>query len=96
MDERTKTNWLQAPQDTVVCGCAGVDKRTLVRAIAGGAETLDALMEATGAGQGDECAARNPRGRCCRPDLQEILDVYVPAGAQMRRGCSCGGGSCCG
>ncbi len=86
------TDWEKVPQTEIVCGCANVTKRDIVRAIAAGAETFEAICDATGAGKGHKCAELNPRGRCCHGDIRELLAAYGPALERMKGGCSCGGG----
>lgn len=61
----------QWPADAVVCNCRGVDRGTLCRALDNGANTLQALMDRTGAST--VCGS-------CRPLLQELVaDSAAPA-----------------
>jgi NAD(P)H-nitrite reductase large subunit len=82
-------DWAAAPDDEIVCGCAGVDKAAVVKAIEMGAYTLPLIKTLTGAGRGSDCEQTNPRGRCCRPDIEELIRIYAqdrplgdPAGCQ--------------
>ena len=54
---------LDAPDSEPVCYCCRVDKGAVLRAMAEGATTLDALQARTGAGSGIQCRKLNPRGR---------------------------------
>ncbi len=79
-------NWKAAPQDQIVCAETGVTKKDVVRAIALGAETVEALEEAFGP-CGTSCT--------CREAFQAIIDIYLPLLQEMRGGgcgCTCGGG----
>ena len=35
-----------------------------------------AIQEQTKAGVGGRCKELNPRGRCCHPDIKELLEIY--------------------
>lgn len=52
---------------TKVCLCKGISRATIKKAIENGADTLDKLKKATGAGTGG-CG-----GRRCTPKLEELL-----------------------
>ncbi|MFA0888231.1 MAG: (2Fe-2S)-binding protein [Synergistales bacterium] len=82
------TDWKKAPAGQTVCYCNNVDKEEIVRAIARGAETVDAVTSLTGAGKGTECKTKNPSGRCCRPDIQALIDAYAPALKAIKSGCT--------
>jgi NAD(P)H-nitrite reductase large subunit len=91
------TDWKKAPASQTVCYCNNVNKEEIVRAIARGAETVEDVTRLTGAGKGNECATKNPNGRCCCPDIQALVDATLPAPKAMKSGCSCGcscGGNC--
>jgi bacterioferritin-associated ferredoxin len=91
------TDWKKAPAKQTVCYCNNVSKEEIVRAIAKGAETVEAVTSLTGAGKGADCATKNPAGRCCCTDIQALIDVYLPALKAIKSGCSCGcscGGNC--
>lgn len=84
-------DWKKAPADQTVCWCKGVDKQSIVRAIAAGAETVSDIGEMTGAGRGSDCASMNPTGKCCHDDIQALIQAFLPAFKAMRGGCGCGG-----
>lgn len=58
---------------TKVCLCKGISREAIKQAISDGADTLDKLQKATGAGTGG-C-----RGRRCIPKLEEMLREYGKA-----------------
>ena len=43
---------------TTLCGCRNVSMKTVIEAVKNGADTVEKVMESTGAGTGEEC------GRC--------------------------------
>ena len=53
---------------TKVCLCTGVSRATMKKVIANGADSLEKVQEATGAGSGS-C-----KGRRCSPKILELLD----------------------
>jgi NAD(P)H-nitrite reductase large subunit len=69
-------DWAQAPGETLVCHCGQVSKSKIVEAIRLGAYTLPLVKTMTGAGRGNDCEAKNPLGRCCIPDIQELIRLY--------------------
>ncbi|NLH94725.1 MAG: NAD(P)H-nitrite reductase [Synergistaceae bacterium] len=82
------TDWKKAPASQIVCYCNNVNKEQIVRAIAKGAETVEAVTSLTGAGKGSECATKNPSGRCCCPDIQALIEAYLPALKAIKSGCT--------
>jgi NAD(P)H-nitrite reductase large subunit len=66
----------QLEDDQWVCYCSKVSKETVKNAIIAGACTVEELQESTGAGIGKRCKELNPSGRCCHPDLKELINVY--------------------
>ncbi|SHJ27014.1 BFD-like [2Fe-2S] binding domain-containing protein [Propionispora hippei DSM 15287] len=52
---------------TKVCLCKGISRATMKKAIAGGADTVEKVRKATGAGSGS-CG-----GRRCTPKIEELL-----------------------
>ena len=53
---------------TKVCLCKGITRATMKKAIAAGADTVDKVKKATGAGSGS-CG-----GKRCTPKIQELLN----------------------
>ena len=70
-------NWKEEPNETLVCFCSRVDKGTVVDAIQNGATDMKTIQEKTKAGLGGRCKELNPRGRCCHPDIKELLKIYT-------------------
>jgi NAD(P)H-nitrite reductase large subunit len=55
---------------TKVCICKGIPRSTMKRAIENGADTVEKVRKATGAGSGP-CG-----GRRCTPKIEELLASY--------------------
>ena len=56
---------------TKVCICKGIPRSTMKRAIENGADTVEKVRKATGAGSGP-CG-----GRRCTPKIEELLASYL-------------------
>jgi len=69
-------NWKEEPDETLVCFCSQVDKGTVVASIRNGATDVKTIQEQTKAGVGGRCKELNPRGRCCHPEINELLKIY--------------------
>ena len=82
-------NWKDAKNSEMVCYCKEVDKATIVEAINNGAETLKDIQSKTTACTGNECKVKNPSGKCCSGDINELLKIY----GNINNSCSC---CCCG
>ena len=54
---------------TKVCLCKGISRQTIKKAINDGADTLEKVQKATGAGSGS-C-----KGRRCTPKIEELLRI---------------------
>ena len=61
----------------IVCYCIEIDEKTIVEAIENGADTLSKVKETTKACTGDECAVKNPSGKCCSKDIKELIKRYT-------------------
>jgi hypothetical protein len=66
-----------AAADELVCYCREVPKATIVAAIARGASSPEEIAKQTTACTGGWCEDLNPRKRCCRVDLEALLEVYA-------------------
>ena len=55
---------------TKVCICRAISKSTMKKLIENGADTLEKIQKATGAGSG------NCGGRRCTPKINELLEEY--------------------
>jgi len=65
---------LDAPDDALVCYCGKVDKKTVLRAIAAGHDTIDKLKAVTNiCPEGNDCKNNNPSGRCCLAEVNALL-----------------------
>ncbi|MDR0476679.1 MAG: (2Fe-2S)-binding protein [Desulfobulbaceae bacterium] len=72
MDTFTE-NVLEAPDDELVCWCAGVSAKGIRDAVKNGARTLADIRAATGACSKGDCKNNNPRGRCCSVEIVQFL-----------------------
>jgi len=72
MDKFTD-NVLEAPDEELVCWCAGVSVKGIRDAVKSGARTLKDIRVATGACIKGDCKNNNPRGRCCSVDIAKFL-----------------------
>ncbi len=60
-----------------ICYCCKVDKRTIVSSIKNKkANTLAKIKEITGACTGNECKTKNPNGRCCSKEINQLIQIY--------------------
>jgi len=88
-------DWKKADKDEIVCYCQKVTKGEIVKAMYEGASTLEEVMEKTKAGKGGKCKELNPRGRCCHPDIMEIMSIYGEAVSSLRKSSCCGPNCSC-
>lgn len=69
---------LHASDDTMVCYCGKVDKKTLLGAIAAGHDTVKKLIWATGiCPENSDCKTNNPSGGCCLCEVNALLRDYM-------------------
>lgn len=80
-------DWENAGLEEIVCYCNKVSKGDIIDAIADGAETVEQISAANKAGDGKDCATLNPSGKCCREDIQALLDIYLEAVKGVQGGC---------
>ncbi len=73
---KTDINWQEENDETLVCYCSKVNKKTVVDALKNGASDIKSIQKATNAGIGGRCKELNPNGRCCHPDIAAILKLY--------------------
>ncbi|ADL06090.1 arsenite efflux transporter metallochaperone ArsD [Lacrimispora saccharolytica] len=60
-----------------ICYCNHVTKNDIINAIRNkGARTVDEVIKLTGAMKDSNCAANNPKGVCCYPDIVETFNYY--------------------
>lgn len=73
-------DWVEAPDDALVCPCLVVTKAQVVEAIGMGATTAPLVKTLTGLGRRRECDL----GHRCLTDLQAMLNLYAPASLASR------------
>ena len=60
----------------LICYCCEVDKKTIVKAIKEGANTLSLIKEKTTACTGSRCKELNPNKRCCSKEINQLIRLY--------------------
>ncbi|MDN5319493.1 MAG: hypothetical protein PWP05_1271 [Thermovirga sp.] len=83
-------DWKKAGKDEIVCYCQKVTKGEIVKAMYEGANTMEEVMKKTKAGIGGRCKELNPRGRCCHPDIEEIMSIYGETVKNLKKSSCCG------
>lgn len=78
-------DWKDLNVSSVVCYCENVTKKEIIMAINQGARTVDDIREKTGACAGKRCRLTNPRGICCRGDVEEMIAYYAPLADALGR-----------
>ncbi len=82
-------DWRSAPDGDIVCYCKGVSKASIVTAIESGNNSLDMIRKSTDACTGGNCKELNPSGKCCSPDIIELINIYSGNGGSDKSCCSC-------
>ena len=59
-----------------VCYCIEVDEAMIVEAIKNSANSLAKVKERTKACTGNECAEKNPSGKCCSKEIKTLIKLY--------------------
>ena len=59
-----------------VCYCSHVTKRDIEQAVDRGASSVEEVIEMTGAMKNSNCKVNNPKGRCCRKDIEAVFENY--------------------
>jgi len=67
---------LWASADELVCYCREVPKATIIDAIARGARSVEQVATETTACTGRWCKEVNPRERCCRTEIEALIECY--------------------
>ena len=57
-----------------VCYCNHVTEQDIIDAVKDGAQSVQEVIDKTGAMKNSNCAVNNPKGICCYPD---IVDVFT-------------------
>lgn len=84
-------NWLEESDSTIVCYCVDIDKKTIVKAIQEGNDTLLSIQQSTLACTGKNCKTLNPSHECCSKDIKKLIELYSGK-STYEKSCSC----CCG
>ena len=91
-------DWKSEDEQTTVCYCANVNKKTIVSAINEGSNDIKSIQEKTGAGIGTQCKELNPKGGCCHSDINELINIYGKSSDSCSTSCCCSNDnelSCC-
>ena len=59
-----------------VCYCNHVTEKDIHEAIDNGAQTVEAVIEITGAMKNSNCKVNNPKGKCCYSDIVFVFNRY--------------------
>lgn len=73
--------------ETLVCYCKRVDKRTIIAAIKDGNNSLAEIKKTTKACTGDSCRETNPSGLCCARDIRGLLEKYSNTQQESTHSC---------
>ena len=83
---------LSAPDDALVCWCGKVDKKTILKAIADGNDTVEKLKKVANiCPENRDCKHNNPLGRCCQAEVNALLRAFGKTPEQSSRTCGCCG-----
>ncbi|MDL2226417.1 hypothetical protein LJB86_02025 [Deltaproteobacteria bacterium OttesenSCG-928-M10] len=78
---------LTAPDETLVCYCGGVSKKTILTAIAQGHITIKALKAVTGVcPDNNDCVKNNPLKRCCCTEINALINDYLTVSSTDKDG----------
>ena len=69
-------DWKTEKDDSIVCYCLDVKKKSIVNAIKQGCTTLADIKKETKACTGHDCKRLNPSGKCCSKDIVELINIY--------------------
>lgn len=61
-------------REKIICYCNNVSEKTLLSAMANGANTIERIGQITNAGICKDCKEKNLTGKCCIPEFQKILN----------------------
>lgn len=59
-----------------VCYCNHVTEQDIVDAIRDGAQTVQEVIDKTGAMKNSNCAVNNPKGTCCYSDIVYVFEKH--------------------
>ncbi len=83
------TKFYAKKQEEMLCYCMGITVDTVVDAIKAGYRSLNAIKAETAACTGDQCATKNPSGKCCAKDIKALIALY--GGTPDTVSCDCCG-----
>lgn len=63
--------------EEIVCYCSNVTMVQILNALADGAKTLDDIRKMTGACTLGKCRELNPTGKCCSPQIIDIIEAAI-------------------
>lgn len=63
-------------KEEMLCYCIGVPKQTVIDAIKAGYTTLKEIKAETAACTGNECAIKNPSGKCCSREIKALIILH--------------------
>jgi len=63
-------------QEEMLCYCMEVATDTVIDAIRAGHSSLEAIKVETAACTGDECATKNPSGKCCTKEIKALIALH--------------------
>ena len=59
-----------------VCYCNHVKEEDIVKAMQQGADTVEKVIQTTGAMKNSNCAINNPKGTCCYSDIVYVFNKH--------------------
>ena len=62
--------------EKIICYCSNVAEAEIVKAVEGGAKTLDDVRKTTGACTVARCAELSPRKKCCSLEIVRVLKEH--------------------
>ncbi len=63
-------------KNEMLCYCIEVPTQTVINAIRAGHTTLKEIKAETAACTGNECATKNPSGKCCSKEIKALIALY--------------------
>lgn len=62
--------------EEIVCYCSRVTKAQILDALNNGTKTLNDVRKMTGACTLGKCKELSPTGKCCSPEIVDIIEQY--------------------
>lgn len=73
-DVKTRVTFKEKTSPRPLCYCKQVIEEDVIKAIEGGARTLEEVKKVTGIGGGGQCKITNPAGRCCSRNYRPYIE----------------------